>query len=163
MGKSQLRPALEHYQGILRTIIAIFILCALYSFREYSDIQFLNNMLDHREGKGLVYVTEVIVTLLIALVCALGLDRALVPFLKNLSSKPSIDIISGGIRYLYSNAKADILFSDIEKIKTEGEPIISVEIYTKSGQFIKIKEYTNMESLLEHFKQADVQFEKYNK
>lgn len=158
--QTHLKPSFGHYQGILRSIIAVVVIASLFYFTEIRDVQILQDITEGRRGMSLT--ADAIIALLMGCVCALGLDRVLVPFLKPLSTKPQIEIITNGIRYLYTNSKADILFSDIEKAIVRSEPEPSIEIFTIAGQFIEIQQYTNMDNLIEHLKQGNVQFEQPN-
>lgn len=168
MSESNLKPSIEHYRGIIRLIVGAGLISLVFYLRDYTDIPYLSDILSQRSDSlnhrnGLINTFEITITLVMGIVCALGLDKALVPFLKPLSNKPQIEIITDGIRYLYTNAKADILFSDIEKVIARVEPEPSIEIITIAGQFIEIKEYTNMDNLIVHLKHGDVQFEQSDK
>ncbi len=149
-------------------IIGAGLIGLFFYFRDYVDIPYLSDYLNQRSDSlnhrnGLANVLEITLDLIMGIICALGLDRVLVPFLKPLSRKQKIEIITDGIRYLYTNAHADILFSDIEKVITRLESDGSIEIFTTSGQFIEIKHYTNMDHLIEHLEQGRVQIEQSNK
>lgn len=168
MSESNLKPSIEHYRGIIRLIVGAGLISLVFYLRDYTDIPYLSDILSQRSDSlnhrnGLTNTFEITITLVMGIVCALGLDKALVPFLKPLSNKPQIEIITDGIRYLYTNAKADILFSDIEKVIARVEPEPSIEIITIAGQFIEIKEFTNMDNLIEHLKHGNVQFEQSDK
>lgn len=168
MSKLNLKPSIEHYRGILRMIIGAGLIGLLFYLKEYTDIPYVSDFLNQRSESanhrsGFTIALDISITLVMGLVCALGLDKVLLPFLKHLASKPQIEIIKNGIRYLYDNAKADILFSDIDKVITRIESESSIDIFTSAGQFIEIKQYTNMDLLIEHLKQGNVQFEQSKK
>lgn len=148
--KDILKPSQQHYQKILRTIVALAVICTLFYIRVFGEE---NDFTEYLHGRHAISeVGGFVVTVLMGIILALGIDRALLPILKKMSSKPPIELITNGIRYHYNKTHADILFTDIEIIETKQEPYFCIELRTKSGQNIELSGYSGMERLEAHLK-----------
>lgn len=147
-----IKPSLHHYQEILRSIIALFVIITLFYIREFSE---MSNFADYLEGRRVISgVSELSISVVMGIVLAFGVDRAVLPILKKLSSKPPIELMPNGIRYHYNKSHADILFVDIEHMKTKQEPNYCIELQIKNGQKLELSGYLNMEHLEAHLQQG---------
>ena len=152
LNKVIVKPSQQHYQEILRSILALVIICALFYVREFGE---MNEFTEFLHGRHAISgVSELIISVLMGAILAFGIDRALLPVLKKISSKPPIELTANGIRYHYNNAHADILFTDIQYIGTKQDPHYCIELRTKGGQNIELSGYSNMELLEAHLKQG---------
>lgn len=147
-----IKPSQHHYQEILRSIIALFVIITLFYISEFSEMSNFAEIFEER--RAISGVSELIISLVMGIILAFGVDRALLPILKKLSSKPPIELIPNGIRYHYKKSHADILFIDIEHMKTKQEPNYCVELQIKNAQKIEFSGYSNMEHLEAHLQQG---------